>query len=72
MSGTNTNKEQLQYNGKEQDGNNIVFDPHQLFEPCQKFYGTTQPVPLMPKFWPTSKILWTHASHAKIAALAIF
>ena len=37
MSETNTYKEHLQYNEKELNVKNIVFDPRQLFETCQNF-----------------------------------
>ena len=43
MSVTNTSKENLQYNEKERDTTNIVFEPRQLFDPRQNFMDLRHP-----------------------------
>ena len=43
ISGTNPYKEHLHYNEKEQNIKNIVFDPRQLFDPCQTFMDSSNP-----------------------------
>ena len=43
MSGTNPYKERLHYNEKEQNIKNIVFDPRQLFDPCQTLMDSSNP-----------------------------
>ena len=43
MSGMNTYKEHLQYNEKERNVKNVVFDPRQLFDRCQNFVDSRHP-----------------------------
>ena len=78
MNEKNTYKEHLQDNEKEQNVKNLVFDPCQVFKPCQNFveshhsryrrhflwklYG---PTPVTPKFDPLHpRTHNTHATHA--------
>ena len=64
-----TYKEPLRYSGKEQSVINIIFYPSQIFDQCHNFMDLYHPRHPRPNYMDPrthAKILWTHATHAKI------
>ena len=68
MNEKDTYREHLQYNEKEQNVNNIVFDSCQFSNPCQNFVESHHP--RYPRHILTHatylKTLWSHATHSKV------